>query len=945
MKTELLAVPTLELREAGQSPWLDQINRQLIASGRLQSLIGQNGLLGVTSNPTIFEKAITQKNSGYEKDIRKLIAAGKSTFEIYDDLTVSDIRTACDLFREVHAESGGEHGFVSLEVMPALADDSAGTVREALRLVKTVARENLMIKVPATPAGIAAIRTLIGQGVHVNATLIFSLKQYSEVAEAYLGGLEDLARRRGDLRRVRSVASAFVSRFDSLIDKQLESMSHPDQDPFSRENVDGLRGKSAIANSKLLYREFRRLVDSDRFRKLAAKGAHCQKLLWGSTSTKNPAYPDLLYVEPLVGRDTVNTMPLETLEAFLDHGHVCPDSAAENYDEALETKARLKALGIDLDSIGEILQGQGVRAFCESFDSLMKSIEALRAERKSGSGMQAWATVRVDLGSEKIGQKLEAALQKLEKAGFQKRLFEKDPGLWKKDASHQAVIANRLGWLTVPDWMSGQLYLLDCLKCDARENGITDVVLFGMGGSSLAPEVMSLICKREPGSPRFHVLDTTDPGSVLNVEKNISLKSTLFIVASKSGSTIETQSQYRYFAAKAKDPSRFVAITDKGSALEKSARENKFRNVFVNPGDIGGRYSALSFFGLVPAALMGVDFRGLAGRAQNFLAATRSESSVRKNPGIYLGAVLGVLAGAGKDKLTIITSKSLASFGAWLEQLIAESTGKEGEGIIPIDGEALAEPAMYRPDRVFAVLKLKGESSAKDEEKIKQLRKQGFPVIEFEWPDRLALGAEFLRWEIATAVSSAWLGINPFDEPNVKEAKDATGEVLEGLKKAGKLAGIDRFKSPSSKLSVAPFLGKMTPKGYLALLVYGPRTKEWTDRFNRLRLLLRDGLRRPVLVGFGPRYLHSIGQLYKGGPQTGLFMEFIVQEKKDAQVPQAGYSFGQLIKAQALGDLKALQRKKLPTLAVDLGTGEDAGFNALVAQVSSALSKGSLKKS
>ncbi|MFA7001649.1 MAG: transaldolase, partial [Candidatus Omnitrophota bacterium] len=510
MNPSTIAIPTLELATAGQSPWLDQISRRLIESGRLRELIEDYGLLGVTSNPSIFEKAIGAKDGGYEPDIRRMARAGKSPFEIYDALTVAEIRSACDLFAKVYQSSGGEHGFVSLEVMPSLSRDTAGTVREALRLAAAVGLPNVMIKVPATPEGVAAVRELIARGVHVNATLIFSAKQYLAVAKAYLDGLAAFAKKGGKPGKVRSVASAFVSRFDSLIDKKLDAMVAPAMDDRSRERIAGLAGKAAIANSKILFQEFKKIFHSEPFLSLAEKGAHPQKLLWGSTSTKNPAYPDLLYVEPLVGLGTVNTIPLETLEAFIDHGHVHAGSVEENVEEAYETAGCLKALGIDLAQTGELLQQQGVRAFSDSFDQLMKTIEVAReAALNTKGGRRKAVTVSVSHGAQRRASSVDAAARKMTKSGFLARFLAKEPALWKKDPEHQAVIRNRMGWLGVADWMRGQCYLLDLLKKDVLQGKIRDVVLFGMGGSSLAPEVMSLICRPAKKGVRFHLLDTT----------------------------------------------------------------------------------------------------------------------------------------------------------------------------------------------------------------------------------------------------------------------------------------------------------------------------------------------------------------------------------------------------------------------------------------------------
>ncbi len=913
-----------ELRQAGQSPWLDNLSRELLRSGKLKSLI-EKGLMGVTSNPSIFEKAISQPGGGYDGEIASLLKRGKSTLEVYDALTLADIRETCDLFAGVYEETKGEHGFVSLEVLPGLAHEEEETVREALRLFKAVHRPNCMIKVPATPEGIPAVRQLIASGVNINITLMFSLKHYRDVANAYLDGLEDFKKRGGNLGRVHSVASVFVSRIDTLIDKRLEKIGGEALE---------LKGKAAVANSKIIYREFKSIFGSEKFHKLQASGARIQKVLWGSTSAKNPSYPDLLYVENLIGPETVNTRPTATLEAFLDHGRVPGPTIEQHLDPSEEAIARLKRFGIDLIGVGEELQREGVRLFSESFDLLMQSIEKRREQLFSSKLKMVYAGMR-ESGLDSFREGLDKRTKEFQAQGYHKRFLEGDPTLWKADTAHKEVIANRLGWLKVADWALGKLYELDALSSHAKAEGIKDVVLLGMGGSSLAPEVMSLVFKGRKG-PRFHVLDTTDPAALLNTARKLSVKTVLFIVASKSGSTIETVSQFKFFyewakkklGKKATDQAvglRFMAITDPGSSLEKTAGEKKFRNIFLNPSNIGGRYSALSFFGLVPAALLGLDARAIVRSARQFYSFTEKTIPLRENAGIYLGILLGELAKKGKNKITFWSTPSLASFATWTEQLIAESTGKEGKGIVPVEGEEPASAEVYGSDRIFVVMKMKGESAAALAAPLAGIKKAGFPVLEFEWPEPAAIGAEFLRWEIATTIAGSLLDVNPFDEPNVQESKDNTARLLKEMTGKKKLA---KPKDESDAKHLSEFLAKVRKGGYVALLAYMERHAKTIKALNQIRRTLRDELKVPVLVGFGPRYLHSIGQLYKGGEPSGAFIEFLVKDAKDVPVPGAPYTFSQLKKAQALGDLQAFLGRKLPALVVQLGRDPVSGLAA-----------------
>ncbi len=913
------SLPTVDLFEAGQSPWLDYISREILNSGELKALIEEKGLKGVTSNPSIFEKAMSQPNGGYDADIKRMSARGFSAFKIYDALAIADIQKACDLFLPVFEETRGQHGFVSLEVEPGLARNTEGTLKEARRLFKAVNRANVMIKIPATPEGIPAIEAAISEGININVTLMFSLRHYQEVAYAYLRGLKKLRARKGDMRKVHSVASVFVSRIDTLLDKKI-------QDPE-------LRGKAAIANSRLIYQEYLKIFETYEFESLQMEGANVQQVLWGSTSTKNPAYPDLIYVEPLVGRNTVNTMPKNTLDALLDHGRVRPGTVEEGVEEARRVVSRLKEAGFDLIQVGE-LQNEGVKLFADAFDSLLKVLELKKMQYAKG-GKNSFGTFSYSVPAN-IEQAFRQKAAELQKQNFLARLLKNDASIWKTDPGHQAVINNRLGWLRAHEWACGKLHELDQFAAEIKKDGVQDVVLLGMGGSSLAPEVMSLICRSKASKvPAFYMLDTTDPDAILKVDKKVRLKSALFIVASKSGGTVETSSQYKYFydrvarcygskATVEEIGKHFIAITDSGSGLEKNANERKFRKVFINPTDIGGRYSALSFFGLVPAALMGISVRAILKSAADLFHAFANERELARNPAVAPGILMGVLAQKGMDKLTLAGSEALASFGAWLEQLIAESTGKEGEGVIPVDTELLAPAETYRKDRAFLFLQSgKGVDAA-------SFKKAGLPVLKVEWTSPASIGAEFLRWEIATAVAGAVLGINPFDEPNVKESKDATGKFLEQLKKTGKLTA----KTVSAKnANVKAFFGKLSKNGYVVLLPYTERSAAVQKAFDKTRKALREKFGCPVLLGFGPRYLHSIGQLYKGGPRTGVFVEFYNQSARDMKVPGEFYSFAQLKTAQALGDRAALESKGLPVLCVDLGANIPAGIKTFEQRV------------
>lgn len=922
------SIPTVQLAEAGQSPWLDFISRDWLVSGQLKKMIQMDGVLGVTSNPSIFQQAISSGKS-YAKDIQKLSKQGYSALEIYDRLSIVDIQKACDLFLSIYKKTQGEHGYVSLEVLPGLAHFTQETIDEAQRLFAAVKRPNVMIKIPATPEGIPAIEEMIFRGVNINVTLIFSVSQYQKVAAAYISGIKRRLAAGKDVKRVRSVASVFVSRFDTTIDAMLakkSEFSHSSAAEFKK-----LLGKAAVANSKLVYQEFKKLFLGKEFSSLQSKGAKIQKTLWGSTSCKNPKYDDLLYVEPLVGPETVNTMPLVTLEAVLDHGTIKKNTVLEGLSEAQEVVKALGRHGISLEEVGASLQSNGVKAFQQSFDDLMRALELSIMESSKSVKLKE---VKYQFSfPPALKNAVDAEFEKLKKEKVFERLFKKDPTIWKSEPEHQKVILNRLGWLDSASWCLGKLHEIESLDDRVTQLGLKHIVLLGMGGSSLAPEVMSLICRKGKAGRSFQILDSTDPAQIRKLESSIQLNKTLFIVASKSGSTIETSSQYKYFfhAVKKlykKNPAltgqHFIAITDEGSDLQKIAKMNKFLGLLINPTDIGGRYSALSLFGLVPAVLMKLPVREwLFQTVQWNNKIKQSATSTAPDDVFYLGAALGVFAKQFREKMTLVISPKLASFGSWLEQLIAESTGKEKLGVLPVDGEPSAQA--YSEDRHFVIFKLESEKWP-DASALKTIKGTQAPVFQVIWKDDTLIAQQFLAWEIVTSIAGVVLGINPFDEPNVKESKDITGKYLKHLESHGGFEYPTRYYHVDRSVELALILKQVKRSSYLSLLAFIERSEQTAKKIQEIRKQLLDAFRSPILSGFGPRYLHSIGQYYKGGVPNGLFIQFVSQPQSDIPVPETSYTFGQLKIAQALGDFEAIQNKGLPIILIDLGKNPEQGL-------------------
>ena len=852
------------LHDQGQSTWLDFISRGHIDSGQLQALIDDRWISGLTSNPTIFGKAIAGSTE-YDDELRSIAAAGVTDpYEAFVQLASADLRRAADAFLPIYEAGGAEDGYVSFELPPGVEHDSARSIAEAKRLFEAVGRPNVMIKVPGTAAAPETVERLIGEGVNVNITLLFDVAVYESVARAYIAGLERALEAGRDVSSIASVASFFVSRVDTMVDNRLGDGSP-------------LRGRAGVANAHVAYGRFGEIFSGGTWDGLAAAGARVQRPLWASTGTKNAAYSDVLYVDNLVAPHTVNTLPEPTLRAFAEHGVA---THAISPDDAAEGATHLEALGeagVSISEVSDQLLADGLAAFQDDFQALLDCIDQALSAIRSGR-----ARYEGSLGP--VEGAAAAAVAQLARDDVSGRLWSGDHTLWADDPTE---ISDRLGWLTVAEDLEGQVDDLEAFARQAVADGIEHVVLLGMGGSSLAPEVLAKTFGSASGHPDLVALDTTDPAEIRAVEERLELARTLFIVASKTGTTAETLSHLAYFWERIPDGSHFVSITDPGTPLAATAEERGFRRLFLNPPEIGGRYSALSYFGLVPAALLGVELRRLLGEAVAMQRVCGSCVPAADNPGARLGAVIAAAAGEGRDKLTLVLPAPLASLGSWIEQLIAESTGKLGKGILPVEGEPLGPPEVYGDDRLFVALG--------DHEGLAALVKAGHPVLRlpFEGPDQL--GGEFYRWEFATAVAGHLLGIHPFDQPNVQQAKDATARILEGA-----------TPDPSTP-SADEVLASVQPGDYIALQAFLPRSEANIEALQAARVRLRDRHRVATTVGFGPRFLHSTGQLHKGGPDSGVFIQVVGDDPDDLAIPGQAYSFGRLKQAQALGDLESLR--------------------------------------
>ena len=923
--------PLLQVGDLGQSVWCDTLSRGMLLSGRLKTLIDRDGLCGVTSNPAIFEKAI---GDDYHPAIHHAARASLGVEAIYETLVVRDIQDAADLLRSVYEKSGGRDGFVSLEVSPAIAFDTSSSIEAGVRLFHACGRDNVMIKIPATPAGIPAITALIGRGIPVNATLLFDVETYAQGAFAYIAGLEQAAACGRPLGRIASVASFFVSRIDTVVDGLLKARAVAD---LRRSEMAALlTGKIAIANAKVAYRRFQSIFSDPRFVTLQQQGAQPQRLLWASTATKNPAYSDVYYVEALIGPNTVTTLPEPTLAAFRDHGR--PEATLLNdIDVAEHLLKDLATCGIDLHAVARDLLADGVRLFDEAFLRLMGAI---------GWQRRIALADRLPTTSFHLGALDSVIVEHVRAAPTHPRaLWRRDAALWGRDGRMPG-----LDWLDLPDRSQENTRLWTTWAERARP--FRHLLLVGMGGSTLSAAVLRQTHGVVSGFPALQVLDRINGLRALEAE--IDLEQTMVIVASKSGSTIETQRLFDYFHGRVSksvseaSSAHFVVITDAGSPLALAACGRGIQTIFCETTDMGGRYSALSRYGMIPAAMMGIDVASLAERAEWMRQSCGPELPSEENPAILLGVAMGEAARHGRNKLTFVLSPSLAGLGRWLEQLIAESTGKDGRGIAPIVDEPLGAPSVYGDDRLFVQIALRAESDDTQTAALAALASVGHPVIHIQIGETLDIGQMFYLWEMATTVASAVLGVNPFDQPDVEEGKR---EVRKRLTVAGQadhpppvlVAEGIRFwgdaarGAPTFDAAIAAHLEQIKPGDYVALTAYLPEKN--VDALCDLRRVIRDGTGAATLVGFGPRYLHSTAQFFRGGGNQGVFFQLTMDDLEGVPFSDGAQTFGALLSAQAVVDFQTLARRGRRILRLHLGRDPEAGLARLQRAVVLALER------
>ncbi|MGB1286269.1 MAG: bifunctional transaldolase/phosoglucose isomerase, partial [Aggregatilineales bacterium] len=808
-----------------------------------------------------------------------------------------------------------------------------------------------------TAAGIPAIEACIAEGININVTLIFSVENYKQVAEAYINGLEKRYAAGESIAGIASVASFFLGRIDVMVDNILTNNIRAAQIHNDIKRITANRellGQSAIASARLAYQEYRAIFEGSRFSTLKSAGAQVQRPLWASTGTKDAVYSDTRYVDMLIGRNTVNTLPPKTLDAFLEHGTVSDTLAQKKLPDFADPQTvmyKLSERDIDITDVTARLQFDGVEAFIEAYETLLEQVDAKR------NVLQTGIIARQLLALGIYNQDVQRILRKLDTNFVNPRIHDKDGSLWSEFGPKIASIKQRLGWLNVLDTIDYER--LDLLQSEIKASDFTHILIMGMGGSSLAPEVIYKSFGQQPDFPEIIVLDSPDPVRIRVVESTIDMAKTLFIVASKSGTTIETMSFYRYFWQQAgKNGAQFIAITDEGSLLQQLAETENFRHIFLNPSDVGGRFSALSYFGLVPAALMGLDLSRIRENITQMMAACGEDIPAKNHPGLSLGAVIGAIAAQGRDKLCIFGTASIASFSDWAETLIAESLGKNGKGILPVVRATIGNPHDYATDRLFVYLRVDDDTDMEAMDAgVRTLREAGHPRFTQRIADVYGIFGEFYRWQFATAVAGRLIGINPFDEPDVASAIAMTDDLLNQYEADGSLPDDTPFMSgeriqffadentlaplrelcrahsynPESRTEVLAAQIAGTHAGdYFTVLAYLTPDETRNKLLETIRRRLRHVTKRAVTIGSGPRYLHSTGQFHKGGPNNGIFMVLTTDIDEDIDIPGVPYTFGQLMWVQAMGDFKTLQANKRRVIRIHIEGDIKAGLDKVL---------------
>lgn len=919
-----------ELNQRGHAPWLHYLRRSFIESGELSGMIDE-GIKGVTVDLSVIGQVIAC-SSDYDHILSHLQAEGVLLDDLPRALLVDDVQRAATILNPIYESSDRLDGYVSLPIDPALAQETTETVAAVRHLLADINAPNVMVEIPATEAGIVAIEALTHDGVCVNATHIFSLATYERVAQAYLAGLSAYMRTHSIWRRwPTSVATLAISSLDSVYDELLAPLDRLD-----------LQGETGIALAQQVYGRYKAVFSGPVWEKMAAKGAHPQRPLWADLRPRDFRFKETHYTDALLAPHCVSSLSPGVLNAVRGEG-IHSITLLLQGKWAQEHLAELSALGLD-EAAEKRLAADSVAHLTHDFKLLRDSVRGKREQLEDN-----WQRLESELG--RHGTAVNQALSQMCDDRVMCRIWQHDHTVWQPEGME---IRDRLGWMHLVPVMREQVGRLQQLTESLLADGFTQAVLLGMGGSGLAPQLFADTFNQaalppRPGLParphlQLDVLTNTDPGTILALAERIDPARTIFIVASKSGRTVETMAAFNYFynrviAAVGEEQAggHFLAITDAGSPLAEIAASHQFRHCFINAANLTGRFGSLSFIGLVPAVLAGVNMELIFDRAQGMACNAHGCNCPLEgdNYAAQLGTMLGVLAQAGLDKLTIINSPALEGFADWVEQLVAESTGKDGVGIVPVVGEPVGKPGVYGPDRLFVYLRLEGDDS--QDTAVSELKAASFPVITIHWRDLADLGGQFILWQMATAVAAHHLGVNPFSQPQTAAVKADSLALAERVKAEGELAMPDDELNLAESAALHKFLERARAGDYIALQAFTPRTKAIDVALKTLRVGLRDRYQLATLVGYGPRCLHTTGQLLKGGRRNGLIVQLIGNVVLDVLIPDiagkpdASLTFGMLKELQAEAEAQVLRRGRRRLARFHLGADALTGLQRLSA--------------
>jgi transaldolase/glucose-6-phosphate isomerase len=912
--------PLTVLQQLGQSPWLDAIDRGLLRSGELARMVRDGEITGITTHPRRCADAIA-RGRDYDDALAALVAAGRNADAIVDALLVEDVQAAADALLPVHQASKRADGYVGLDLAPALAHDTAATLREAKRLWRAVNRPNLMVKIPATAAGVAAIEEAVASGINVDATLVGSLARWNAVMTAYLNGLTRRLEAGMRVDRLASVATFVPSRLDAAVDRLLDERIAQSAQVETRAQLERLKGKAAIALAKLAYAAFRETSSPERFALLAREGAHPQRPLWASTTTHAP-YPDVYYVEALIGPDTVASMPLPTLATYRAAGHP-EDRIGLAVDRAHAVLAQLADAGIHLDEVTARLEREGVAELEQAHRELLATV----AHRREALRVMARTAVRPAAAERGVA----TALRSLDGAHVLERLWRRDADLWPRAA--ETAGGDRLAWLDA-DGMAPSPEALRAFAEQARRDGCTHAVVCGGAGTTLAADLFRRTLGIAAGFLDLTVCDAGDPAALAAVAKRVPAKHTLVVLSAPSGDPAEVDAVFRFWwerigaAVGARVGRHFVALAPPDSRLEALAREHDFREVFATVPGVTGAWAALSAVGMVPAALMGHDLPKLLDRARRMATACGPDAPAPQNPGACLGATLAALARGGRDKITLLVPDKVAAFADWLEQLLVGVAPRRGPGLVAVAREPEGPPAVYGKDRAFVQLRL----GARADRTTAALERAGHPVIALRLADGYDLAGEMVRWQVATAVAGHLLGADPFAPapapPTTVAARPAV-ELPPALEPA----------QPDFATRLASQLAAARGRRWVALAAFAAPTPRREKILQDVRAVIRKRFGVATTLAFGARVPDARDAWHGSGPASAIVLQLTAEPTQDLPVPGRPFGFAALQDAQAAQTRAALAAERRPVVAVHLGRNVDAGLTAVLA----ALQRGPVK--